>query len=211
MTLSIRTGIASALSLAFAGAAGATTLANLSTDQLTDASDLVVRGKVASVETDLNDHGKVVTVAQVQVSETLKGIADAGDWLRVETPGGIYGDLVVDAHGAPRYSAGEDVLLFLVEYGGGDAWSTVGLSLGKYTIKQDPTTGKDMLVRFTLPIAQTYDARFVPNPPKGQRVMLADMDAKVRARVALGWDGEPIPGVSNDHLREINRLQPGVR
>jgi hypothetical protein len=33
----------------------------------------------------------------------------------------------------------------------------------------------------------------------------------VRARVDLGWDGQPIPGISAERLRTINRIQPGVR
>ena len=54
-------------------------------------------------------------------------------------------------------------------------------------------------------------ARFIPVPPVDQRVTLGTLESRVRARIALGWDGKPIPGASNEHLRAINTVQPGVR
>lgn len=211
MTALSRFGLALSLSVVAGTAAHATTLAQLSVDQMTDASDLVVRGTVASVVTDLDEHGHVVTLAEIEVAESLKGGVDAGDWVTVESHGGIYGDLLVDTPAAARYAVGEDVVVFLSEKRGGTAYGTVGMFLGKYTVKKEPVTGRNMVVRFTLPYDQEYDARFVPNPPKGQRVMLEELDTQVRARVALGWDGQPIPGISDDHLRRINRVQPGVK
>jgi hypothetical protein len=133
------------------------------------------------------------------------------DYVTVETPGGVMDGSVADVPLAARYSEGEDVLVFLDEKRHGTAFGTVGMYLGKYTIKPNPADGAPMVVRFTVPWHQTFDARFVPNPPKAERQSLQMLEDGVRARVSLGWDGQPIPGASTAHLREINHLQPGVR
>jgi len=210
-----------ALSLALAGSAlvaltavdpaHATTLALLTPDQMTDAADLIVRGTVVDTWSEYDTSSHVVTYATVQVAEGYKGTVAAGDFVTVETPGGTVGDVVGVVEGAARYDKGEDVFLFLAEKRFGTSYGTVGMWLGKFTVKPNPLDGRDMLVRFTVPWGQRFDARFVPNPPAAQRVAVADFGSSVRARVALGWDGTPIPGISPAKLRQINKLQPGVR
>ncbi|MBM4392587.1 MAG: hypothetical protein FJ090_15810 [Deltaproteobacteria bacterium] len=192
--------------------AGATSLAPLTVDQMVDASDLVVIGKVLSVEAEATPGGRVYTYVEIEIERGLKGLAEAGDYLRLEAPGGVTaaGEFT-DVSLAPRFSEGERALLFLAEKRFGTLYGTVGMSLGKYTIKQDPATGHDMVVRFTVPYTQAFDARFVPNPPANDRVSLDAMLSAVEARVELGWDGAPIPGIAADKLRAINKLQAGVK
>jgi len=204
-------GGAAVLDVPVVASAHATTVAPLNVDQMTDAADLIVRGVVQDVWTDLDDSGAVVTYASVQVSESLKGYADAGDVLTVESPGGAYGGGVANVELAARYSPGEEVFLFVVEKRFGTSFGTVGMYLGKYSIKQDPLTGRPMVVRFTVPYTRPFDARFIPNPPAAERVTVDMLRAQVAARVAVGWDGKPIPGADPAHLRKINKLQPGVR
>jgi len=38
-------------------------------------------------------------------------------------------------------------------------------------------------------------------------VTLTDLEQQVHDRVEAGWDGSPVPGVSMDHLRQINRVR----
>lgn len=192
--------------------AGATSLAPLSVDQMVDASHLVVVATVREVSTMLDYDGRVYTHVEVEVERAVKGPAEPNDFLTIEVPGGVTADgdwMLVPL--APRYSVDERALLFLAEKRFGSAYGTVGLSLGKYTVKQNPSTGTDMVVRFTVPYDRDYDARFIPNPPANERVSLDSMLTSVEARVAKGWDGRPIPGISLDELRTINKLQPGVK
>ncbi|GDX80572.1 hypothetical protein LBMAG42_23830 [Deltaproteobacteria bacterium] len=197
---------------AFLPAAHATTLAPLTHDQMVDAADLIVEGTVLSVNTMVDEHGHVWTQARVRVEQSLKGGAAIGKTVLVESAGGVLSDgRAIDVHLAPRYDQEERVLLYLVSRRFGAAYGTVGMMMGKFTIKQNPADGSDMVVRFTLPYAREYDARFLPNPPAAARVSLASMEVAVETRVAEGWDGAPIPGVSAAHLREINKLQPGVK
>ncbi len=191
--------------------ASATTLALLSLDQMTDASDLVVRGTVLDTWTDLDPNGNVVSFANIRVAEGMKGAVAAGDFLTVETPGGDLDGTLAVVEGAARYDKDEEVVLFLAEKRFGTSYGTVGLWLGKFTVKPNPRDGQDMVVRFTVPWGQRYDARFLPNPPADQRMSVAQLAQNVRSRVALGWDGKAIPGVSATKLRSINKLQPGVR
>ena len=102
-------------------------------------------------------------------------------------------------------------MLYLASRRFGAAYGTVGMMMGKFTIKQNPADGSDMVVRFTVAFPREYDARFIPNPAKDERVSLVSMETAVLKRVTEGWDGNPIPGVSASHLREINKLQPGVK
>jgi len=191
--------------------ASATSLALLTLDQMTDASDLVVRGTVVETWSGVDDTGQIVSYANVRVGEALKGGVVAGDFVTVETLGGEVDGVVARVDGSARYSKEEEVFLFLSEKRLGTAYGTVGMFLGKFTVKPNPRDGRDMVVRFTVPWGQAYDARFVPNPPADQRLGLEDLRSTVRARVAAGWDGKAIPGVSPQKLRQINKLQPGVR
>ena len=93
--------------------------------------------------------------------------------------------------------------------------SNVALKIGSptpfSTVRIDPQSGQEMLVRLTVRQDRWYDHNFIPNPPAAERVYVPDLETQVRARVALGWDGQPVPGASEARLREINRLQPGVK
>ncbi len=205
--------IAGLLACAAASApASATSLASLTVDQMVDASDLVVVGTVRHVETILDFDGRVYTHVEVEVERALKGPTEANDFLTIEVPGGVTtaGDWMLVPL-APRYSVDERALLFLAEKRFGSAYGTIGLSLGKYTVKQNPADGADMVVRFTVPYDRDYDARFIPNPPPSERVSLDAMIRAVQTRAELGWDGQAIPGISNEKLRSINKLQPGVK
>lgn len=213
---SVRTLLLSATLLAGSGIlllggtapAHATSLAALSSDQMVDASDIIVIGRVADVWGGMTVERHIATFARVQVEETLKGQAPGS--VEVVTPGGVYAGVTSNVEGAPRFGLDEQVLLYLSTRSDG-SYLIVGLSQGKFTIRQNPADGQDMVVNFTAPASMAWDPRFIPHPPVSERVALADIRQRILSRVQAGWDGQPIPGLSADRLNRINTNRFGVR
>ena len=191
----------------FVAPARATTLAPLSLEQLVDGSDLIIRGTVTDVWTS-SDRMGLTTHATVQVEKTLKGTSASE--VEIMTPGGAIDGSVSSVEGAPRYGVGERVLVLLNTRADG-TYLNAGLGMGKYTIKQNPSDASDMVVQFSVGFDRAWDYRFIPNPAVASRISLDSLETRLSSRVALGWDGNPIPGISLEHLREINHLQTGVR
>lgn len=189
--------------------AGATSMAQLSTDQLVAASELIVHGTVVEVWTERDERGGIWTRAQVEVDDVLKGSLGT-DVLVVDQRGGTYGGVTETMDAAPRYSVGEETVLFLETLRNGHMVS-VGLVQGKFTVMMDPYQKKKIVQRFTAPYGTTYDGRFAPLPPADQRLTLETLEDAVQDAVARGWDGAPIPGVSLERLREINGAPVGVK
>ncbi len=189
--------------------ARASDLSQLSVEQMTDASDLIVRGTVTQVFTELDERGNVWTRAQVEVTEVLKGESSTRAIL-VDQMGGVHGNSYSVIRWAPRFSQGEEALFFLEELRSGRT-SIVGWYQGKFTLRMDPEAGELMLVRFTTNQDRPYDHRFIPHPPIQNRVYLSDFTDRVLNRIETGWDGQPIPGADPAKLQRINRLQEVTR
>lgn len=206
--------------------AEATSMIRLSTEQMVDASDAVVRGTVTDIWTEYTND-RVWTYAQVEVTEVLKG--DPGqDLLVISQPGGLWAHRQTTVAGAARFSLGEDAYFFVEHVssaaGGaslpgatGEGWENggrtilVGMFQGKYNVQMDPYSRQEIVHRFAVGPHQEFDHRFLPLPPADQRLSTADFESRIRARVATGWDGQPIPGISSEKLRRINRLQEGAQ
>ncbi|MCB9762700.1 MAG: hypothetical protein H6739_23065 [Alphaproteobacteria bacterium] len=200
--LACLSGLASAPALA-------TTLTPLSIEQMTDASDLVVRGVVTEVWTEEDAKGRIWTRAQVEVHDVLKGAAETRAVI-IDQLGGTLNDDTMYVAEATRFSVGEEAYFFLEHLGSGRT-VTAGMFQGKFTVRVDPDNGDEMVVRYRLPQDRPYDHRFIPHPDPAERAYAADLERRVTERVDLGWDGQPIPGADTDKLRRINKLQPEVR
>ncbi len=187
--------------------AHATSLARLSTEQLVDASELIVRGTVVEVWAEIDDRGAVWTRAQVEIDDVLKGDADALTVV-VDQRGGTYAGRTYQTGGAARFSVGEEALLFLETLESGRV-VPVGLVQGKFTIQMDPYVRQAVVQRVSMPFGVDYDARFLPLPKAESRLTLTNLETQVRDRVEAGWDGQPIPGASAERLGRINAARLG--
>jgi hypothetical protein len=194
-------GLAFVASAFVPGAAGATMLAPLTIEQLTDASDYIVRGVVSTTWVEARSDGQLWTKVQIEVSDVYKGPSNL-DSLELDVMGGILGDRSTVVEGVPRFDDDEEVLVFAEKLSSGLLVPT-GLRQGKYTVRIDPDDGRPMLVDFAPPPSLRYDHRFIPDPPAAARVHLEDMAARITARVASGWDGKPIPGKSAQRLHAM--------
>ncbi len=189
-------------------AAQATTMTPLTIEQMTDASDLVVRAEVTQVWVEEDERGNLRTRAQLEVGRVLKG-EDSVNAVLVDQVGGVLHNQFSPVPFAARFSPGETGIFFL-EHTSTGRTTIVGWSQGKYTLRTQPETGAEMVVRYTVPQDRPYDHRFIPHPPAHQQVLAQDLVDRIQARVDTGWDGRPIPGVESTKLGQINKLQPGV-
>jgi hypothetical protein len=123
----------------------------------------------------------------------------------VSQRGGICGPMAEHVESVARFSEGEQAYFFLEELS--NHTGVVGMMQGKFTVRMDPAARHEIVVRYTVPSDKPYDARFLPLPPADRRIAAPDFERSVTARVAQGWDGQPIPGASNERLREIDDLR----
>lgn len=138
-----------------AGAAGAATVAPLSEKAMTRQADTIVVGRVLGTQSEWV--GKtLVTVATVEVDETLKGAK--ADTVEVVLPGGIDASrrvpIAMTYPGAPKLLPDEEVVLFLdrtsldgatsgasarsSRANAGGALIVSGYSQGKYSVAREP-------------------------------------------------------------------------
>ncbi|HSG41364.1 MAG TPA: fibronectin type III domain-containing protein [Thermoanaerobaculia bacterium] len=121
--------LALALGLFAAVPLAATSFVGVSDEALVDQARVAVVARVVSA--DPRAGGGFATEYVVEVERTLKGTAPGR--LRVRTPGGEGADgLALTVHGAPRFRAGERVLLFLEPHGGPGGFRVLHLFLGAF-------------------------------------------------------------------------------
>jgi len=94
---------------------------------LNEAADLIVRGAVEGVDSQLKG-GSIWSRAAVLVHSVEKGVPVSK--VVVEYEGGEVGDVGLSLSDQPRFSAGEQVLLYLTR-GEGDVFTVVGGPVGK--------------------------------------------------------------------------------
>lgn len=185
--------------------ARATSFANLTVAQFTDASDYIVRGEVQQVWTEVDGNGRVWTRARLRVTDTLKG-PDKPTELVVDSLGGTHGTQELHVPGQAVFSEHEDLFVFLTRMGNGRL-VPIGKFMGKYSIRKAPDDTREHIVRYHPREGLTFDARFIPHPSPADRVYLDDLLAQVHDRLDRGWDGQPIPGISPEKLETINTLE----
>lgn len=133
--------LVSALVLAVVGVPGlvsgleATTVKQLSLEQMVRGSHRIILGRRVSRETYWNQNRtRIYTATRFAVTEDLKG--DSRGAATVVTVGGTIGELTLDVPGTPQFRENEEVLLFLGA-GKGDYWILMGLSQGMFRIAPD--------------------------------------------------------------------------
>ncbi len=138
-----------------------------SLEDLTRESPLIVLGRVTSADSYTAADGEVYTSVLISPESVLKDAGNAAtNELRFTVKGGVIGDRVVYFSDAPRFAAGEDVVLFAGGAGG---------AVEKFRI--DPVHGQEILLRIeqtredsgeAVPEEQKSRARqFLRNPGRG--------------------------------------------
>ncbi len=117
-----------------------------SDDEMIIGARAIVRGTVTSINSGYdNQHNAVFTYINLRVYDVLKGQLASNDII-IKQAGGVAGDRGAMLFGAPEFTVGENVLLFL------DTWSDGSLRvynwfLGKFSIGAQRVSGKQMVRR----------------------------------------------------------------
>jgi len=143
----------------------------------------IVRGNVLDSFSELTASGSIQTITEVRITEVLKGSLLSGSLVRVASIGGALGSRALVVPGSPKFADGEDVLLFLTP-GRDGTWSTVDLTLGKFT-RAVSTRGDTLLVRDD----QEIFGWDVDGAPHREPVRLAEPFVRFVREVAVGGAG----------------------
>jgi hypothetical protein len=147
---SMRFQVLSAIPAIFAVGLQATTLQQLTMDDMIAQSTAIVHVKVTSAAPVMRGRN-IYTFYQFQTIETLKGTASA----QVAVPGGAISGVRQDVAGAPSLRTGGEYVIFLWTSNSG-LTQVIGLSQGLFNVAQD-SSGSVVLVRAALMGATTVN------------------------------------------------------
>lgn len=157
-------------------AAGATTLARMSLEELAGAAEVIARVRCLDSESRW-EAGEIWTFTRFEVVETLKGTAPR--LLTVRLLGGRAGHSVSLVEGVPRFRSGEEAVLFL-ERSRADSFSVTSWVQGTFRIRRNAQTGEETVTQDS--------SRFAVLDPATQRFAAAGVRklplAEFRRRLA---------------------------
>ena len=152
----------------------ASTLLQLSLDDMIRKSSSIVRGKAQRTYTAL--HGTMIySHYQIQVSEVLKGTA--GSQIDLYVPGGIANGVRQTYAGAPDLAAGQDYVIFLWTSKSG-VTQVIGLSQGLFGITTS-AAGQQMVVR-AASTERILNSSGQPVVDSDIQMLLSDLRARIK-------------------------------
>ena len=155
----------------------ATTLERLSMDQIISKSTYIVRAKVVGGAGMLSNRS-IYTKYSLQVTESLKGSASAS--IDVLVPGGTASGLSQSIAGAPKLTAGSEMVLFLWKAPKGHLM-VIGMQQGAFDIQKD-SAGQTIINRNAITEATVLDkATLVPQTDTGFRMSLLELRQRIGA------------------------------
>jgi hypothetical protein len=194
--------------LTLAQSSSATTVIVPSDDEMIIGARLIVRGKVVAVESSFDENQKrIYTYVTVKVQESIKGEITER-FVVLKELGGQVGEHGLRVFGNAQFARGERVLLYL------DTWKdgslrTYQMYLGKFSITEDKTTGKQFVVRS----APDDNVSVRPNTAQSSeritdRMELSIYMQMVRGRLEANW--ERSQSFQETYYRDVPLLsQPG--
>ena len=127
---------------ALASAAVASIVLRVSPRELADTANLVVEGRVASVDVRWDDDRTCINhYVTLNVERVHKGTA--GGSVVVKVPGGRVGEDEVRVEGTASFAVDEEVMAFLWKDGMGE-WLVLGEAQGKFLLRRDAKSGVRM-------------------------------------------------------------------
>lgn len=148
--------------------------------EMVQGSQLVVHGRVVDVRSQqTGDRRSIETIVTVAVAEALKG--QPGETVTFRMPGGDVGRIRRVMVGVPRFTSGDDVIVFL--RGAPPALPTVfGLSQGLYRVART-SDGRAVVAPAILTSPAVGTERVVRGDPARRPLALEAFAREVRSRV----------------------------
>ena len=161
-----------------------------SDDEMIIGSRAIVRGKVVSMGTRMDENERIYTYITLKVQEVLKGQITERK-IVIKEEGGEYGGRGTLIFGTPQFKLGERVLVYLDTRNDGSL-RVHQMFLGKFSIVKDEQTGKEMAVRH----APDQDVLVLPphehpgqtRGPSTNQMELSAYTAMVRNRLEANWE-----------------------
>jgi len=166
--------------LSIATAFRATTLARMSLDQLAAAADAVARVRCDSAGSQW-ENGAIWTVTTFDVVESMKGALPPQ--VTVRLPGGRVGHLTAAVDGTPKFSAGDEAVVFLERSRAG-GFSVAGWVEGTFRITRDPRNGHETVTQDSSTFAVFDPATRVFRIEGVRRMPLEQFRGRVAAAIA---------------------------
>ncbi len=136
-----------ALTVALAAQVRATVMVEVPLEELAREAHAIVRGVVTHTGTRMAIRGDSLdphTLVTIRVHEWLKG--RGGRTVRLRELGGVGRFTALAIGGAPRYRAGEEVVVFIERLPGG-ALRTLALSQGRFAVRRNLRDGRAVVTR----------------------------------------------------------------
>jgi hypothetical protein len=176
--------------------AQATTVIPPTFEEMADRAELVFVGKTIATRSEWRtvDTKRVIfTWVEFETEEVLKGTA--GPAVTLQFLGGTVGEITLAVTGVPRFNTGDRVILF-VEKNGTQFCPLVGVFHGKFGLRKDEKTGRDLVVmhdgkplRDVTEIGTGDGAEFGPKRPKlaieANRAPMSADDFRTKVRAHL--------------------------
>jgi len=189
-----RTLFATLAAVAFAAVgipqtASATTIMQTTEAERIEMADLIVRGQVIEMWTEQGERGRVKTRVMVEPTTVLKGQAPDGPIIITQAGGTLSGHHSL-IEGSARYNVGEEVLLLLEHKERFGTYVTISLAYGKYSVRLDPYTRREVAQLSIVPGHVKYDHRFLPFPAEENKLFVDDLETKISDIVAGRFQAE---------------------
>jgi hypothetical protein len=164
----------------------ATTLLRMSLSKMSQTAKVIARARCVGSSASW-DAGEIWTFASFDTEETWRGSPPSRFTVRLI--GGRIGNLTSSVSGVPRFSPGEDVILFLEPTRRGD-FSVVGWEQGTFRIRRDPQTGEASVSQDTAsfgtfdPVTRQFEVEGI------RRMSLTAFRARIAALLSGGTGRE---------------------
>jgi len=155
-------------------AALATTFAQTTEAERVARADLAIRGTVVEMWAEQDTAGRVLTRVMIEPEQVLKGQAPDGAVV-VTQPGGEVAGLRTVVEGTARFNVGEQVVVLLQYKERFDNYVLINMVQGKYTVRLDPHTHREVVQQTVVPNHLEYDHRFLPFAAAEDKVFLDDL------------------------------------